>query len=262
MRKPRIRIVFLLPVVFLLALKPDPVVKKYPVSKAQQAVAIDNAHFYVINNSSISKHWKSNGEEIDFWQDTSGTLKHLNSGIIINQQLYCTNTNYPESPMASSLEIFDPVTLTHIGNHSFGIFNGSATWVDFYQAHWYVAFAHYTGRGSTEGKSNSWTRLVKFDQEWRQLESWIFPRQLIDKFESRSNSGGFIHEGLIYATGHDLPELYVLSFPSMGFTLNWEATHPVGSYGQGIAKEFNDTTRLIWGIIREENAVVVSNLTE
>jgi hypothetical protein len=240
--------------------QPDPVIKKYAVAQAQQAVAVNQEHFYVINNSSIIKYLKSNGKQVAFWEDSTATLKHLNSGIVINNLLYCTNSNYPESPMASSLEVFDPETLQHKGNHSFGIFNGSATWIDFYQDHWYVAFAHYSGNGSSDGKDNNWTRLVKLDREWHQVESWLFPAALIERFKGRSSSGGFIHEGKIYCTGHDLPEVYLLEFPQMGFTLKWTWTHQTGSFGQGIAKDFNATGKRIWGINRKENLVVVSQL--
>ncbi len=119
--------------------------------------------------------------------------------------------------MASSIEWFDPETMTHADNHSFGIWNGSATWIDRYAGDWYAAFAHYTGGGSSEGKDNRWIRLARFDEEWRQVESRIFTKKLIEHFGTRSNSGGFILDGKIYCTGHDEPELYVLEFPEKGY---------------------------------------------
>jgi hypothetical protein len=193
--------------------------------------------------------------------DTDSVLNHLNSGIIIDGKLYACNSNYPESPMASSIEIFDPVTMKHIGNHSFGIFNGSATWLDKFEGFWYVAFAHYTGRGSEPGKDNTWTRLVKFDKQWRQIESWIFPKELVKHFETKSNSGGVIlKDGRILCTGHDNYEIYVLHFPEKGYTLDWTATIPVGSFGQGIAYEKQGNSELIYGIIKKENKVVVSKI--
>lgn len=236
-------------------------VKRYKVPASEQGVAVDEQHFYVINNNSITKHSKKDGTLIALWADSTGVIKHLNSGIIINRKLYCTNSNYPESPMASSIEVFDPKTLTHIGNHSFGILNGSATWIDLYEGYWYVGFAHYTGQGATESKDNTWTRLVRFDKEWRQIASWIFPQEVIEAFQTRSNSGGFIdNDGLIYCTGHDVPTLYVLSFPQMGYTLQLEDTLQVANEGQGIALDDYGPEKLVYGIIRSENAVVVSPL--
>lgn len=236
-------------------------VKRYNVSEAQQGVAVDENHFYVINNHSIRKYTKSDGMEVASWEDTTGLIKHLNSGIIIDGTLYCTNSNYPNSPMASSLEMFDPETLTHTGNHSFGIQIGSATWVDQYEGAWYVAFAHYTGRGSTENKDNRWTQLVKFDTTWRQQAAWVFPEDMIAEFGTRSSSGGFIApDGSIYCTGHDLPKLYVLHFPKLGYTLEWQQTIDVANEGQGVALDDTSAERQIYGILRNENVVVVSSL--
>lgn len=238
-------------------------VKKFVVAEAQQGVAVDKDHFYVINNKSISKHNIKDGAQVDFWADSSGVIEHLNSGIIINGKLYCAHSNYPDSPMASSIEIFDAATLQHIGNHSFGIFNGSATWVDFHQQNWYVGFAHYTGKGSTENKDNTWTRVVKFDKEWRQIASWVFPKTVLTAFGTRSNSGGFIDEnGFLYCTGHDVPELYKLSLPRIGFTLKLEAVLPIVSKGQGIAEGKWNGKSVIWGISRSEKTVIVSSLGE
>ncbi|MEM6522340.1 MAG: hypothetical protein AAF693_01055 [Bacteroidota bacterium] len=235
-------------------------IRRYEVPSSRQGVAVDDHHFYVINNASITKHRKTNGELILQWKDITGAIEHLNSGIIIDDKLYCANSNYPKSPMASSIEIFNPNDLSHIGNHSFGIMNGSATWIDRFENYWYVAFAHYTGRGGTEAKTNAWTRLVKFDTEWRQIESWIFPEELITQFGTRSNSGGVIHRGVIYVTGHDLKKLYQLEFPRMGYKLKWVGTYPVANEGQGIAIEVVEDKKLIYGIIKDEKVVVVSLL--
>ncbi|MEQ9442033.1 MAG: hypothetical protein RIG62_23540 [Cyclobacteriaceae bacterium] len=243
--------------------QPSSPIKRYIVPVAQQGVAVDEMHFYVINNHSIHKYTKSNGTSTANWEDSTGFIKHLNSGIIINDTLYCTNSNYPESPMASSLEMFDPQTLRHINTHSFGIQIGSATWVDRYKGAWYVAFAHYTGRGATEGKDNRWTQLVKFDTAWRQLEAWIFPADLVAEFDTRSNSGGFIDaDGTIYCTGHDLPKLYQLHFPSLGYTLEWKNTLNIASKGQGIALDNDGITKQVYGILRDENVIVVSKIPD
>jgi len=237
------------------------IVRTYQVQSARQAVAVDSIHFYVINNSSITKHLKENGSQVDSWYDNDSLIHHLNSGIIIDGTLFSINSNYPEAPMASSLEIFNPVTMEHIANHSFGILNGSATWLDFHDGHWYVAFAHYTGRGSEDGKNNSWTRLVKFDLHWRQIESWIFPPEIIEQFGTRSNSGGVIlDDGRILCTGHDNYEIYVLEFPVKGYTLKWINTIAAGSFGQGIAYEKAGDADLIYGIIKKENKVVVTRI--
>jgi hypothetical protein len=237
------------------------IVRTYDVPSSRQGVAVDSFYFYVINNSSISKHQKVDGNMVDYWEDTDSLIHHMNSGIILDGKLYVVNSNYPDFPMASSIEIFDPLTLEHIDNHSFGILNGSATWLDQNDGYWFVAFAHYTGRGSEPGKTNAWTRLVKFNREWRQLESWIFPEKLVDRFESRSNSGGLIlPDGRMLCTGHDNFEVYLLGFPDKGYTLQWIDTFPLGSYGQGIAYEKVGQSEYIYGVIKSENKIVVTKI--
>ena len=237
------------------------IVRTYQVPSSRQAVAVDSSHFYVINNSSITKHLKEDGKIVASWNDEDSLIHHLNSGIIIEEKLYAVNSNYPDAPMASSIEIFDPATLHHVDNHSFGIINGSATWLDEYEDFWYVAFAHYTGRGSEPGKNNAWTRLVKFDRDWRQIESWIFPPDIIAMYGTRSNSGGVIlPDGRILCTGHDEFMIYVLRFPEKGFTLEWIDTIPAGSFGQGIAYERDGDSELIYGVIKKDNSVVVTRI--
>lgn len=237
------------------------IIKTYNVPLSKQGVAIDSLHFYVINNTSITKHLKSNGQMLTSWEDEDSIITHLNGGVVINDKLYCVNSNYPDSPMASSIEIFNSETLKHIGNHSFGILNGSLTWIAQKDGYWYATFAHYTHRGSEPGKDNSWTLLAKFDSEWRQVASWIFPKDLIEKFDSRSSSGGvIINDGRIICTSHDFFEVYVLRFPTKGYTLKWVDTIPVGSYGQGIAYERIGKDEFIYGIIKKEKVVVVSKI--
>ncbi len=236
--------------------------KTYEVSEARQAVAVDAEYFYVINNDNLLKYTKERGELVKQWKDESGTLKHLNSGVIYDGLLYCVNTNYPESPMASSLEIFDTKTLEHVGNHSFGILKGSATWVYQYQGDWFVAFANYSNRAMSEGKDNRWTTLVRFDKEWREKEGWLFPKEVIEEFGEMSNSGGVIRDnGHIFITGHDKPMIYVLSLPKMGYTLQLLDQFSFPGEGQGIAiEQVNDSESLIYGIRRKQKEVVVTRM--
>ncbi len=237
-------------------------VQTFNLEEARQGVAVDSHYFYVINNQSITKHLKSSGKQIARWSDENQSLKHLNSGIIINGKLYCAHSNYPASPMASSIEIFDPKTLKHIGNHSFGINYGSATWVDFYQGSWWVGFAHYTGRGASEGKDNSWTQVVQFDEQWRRTGGWIFPGEIVEKFGSRSNSGAaWNRKDQLYCTGHDAQEIYVFTIPTMGYTLQLEKTISIQAKGQGIALDRSiEDKEVIYGIIKSDNQVVVMEL--
>ncbi len=233
--------------------------KQFQVPEAKQGVAVDADFFYVINDHSITKHQKSDGKQVAAWQDQEGQLQHLNSGVVIEGKLYCAHSNYPESPMASSIEIFETTTLKHIGNHSLGILAGSATWVDYWNDSWWVGFAHYSGKGASEGKDNRWTVVVKFDQAWRQMESWLFPQPLLEKFAPKSNSGGsWGRDNLLYCSGHDKAELYLLKLPDKGFTLRHVGTIRVAFPGQGFAFDRTKEQTQVYGINRSEKLVVVS----
>jgi len=240
-------------------------VKSFSVDNVTQAVAVDESFFYVINNREIIKFDKSMGKQVGIWKDDSGNIKHLNSGVIINDKLYCANSNFPETPMASSIEVFDPVNLQPIESHSIGIDIGSATWIDWHKGFWYVVFVHYnvdstSGGGGEPGKSNQWSQLVKYSPDWNRVGGWIFPKDLILKFGTYSNSGGFItSNGDIYATGHDNKELYLLRLPEQGYTLDWITTLPAPFEGQGIAQDPTDS-ELFYGISRAKSQVIVGCL--
>jgi len=237
--------------------------QKFQVTEAKQAVAVDKSHFYVINNSTVQKYTKNDGKLVHSWDGSQRGIKHLNSGVVIKGKLYCANSNYPEIPMASSVEIFDAKTLQHIGNHSFGINNhGSLTWLDQKDGFWYIGFAHYGGKEASEGRDVRWTSFVKYTLDWKEVETWVFPKNIVELFTPKSNSGGAIgNDGLLYLTGHDRPEIYVMKIPSWGYTLEYVRTIPVEIHGQGIAIDRTVKDReVVYGINRAENTVVVEDI--
>lgn len=237
--------------------------KKIQLTEAKQAVAVDKDHFYVINNSTIQKYRKADAKLVLSWDGSEQGIKHLNSGVVIKGKLYCANSNYPEIPMASSVEIFDVKSLKHIGNHSFGINNhGSLTWIDQKDGFWYIGFSHYGGKEASEGRDVRWTSLAKYSQDWKEVESWVFPENIIALFTPKSNSGGaFGKDGMLYMTGHDRPEIYVMRIPTQGFILEHSRTIPVAIHGQGIAVDRSVKNKLIiYGIDRAERKVVVEEI--
>ena len=237
------------------------VLKEFPAPEARQAVAVDSTCFYAIDNHAIGKYDKHTGQRLARWVGPDdGPIHHLNSGVVIGHLLYCAHSNYPHVPMSSSIEIWDTRTLQHVGNHSFGIYEGSATWVDYHDGSWWVVFANYATKGGQAGKDPSWTTLVRFDSSWVRREAWVFPDTVIERFRPYSNSGGsWGPDGLLYCTGHSRPELYVLKLPAAGCALDLVRIQPFPSPGQGIAWDRSEPG-VLYSIDRGRRLVVVSRL--
>ena len=233
---------------------------------ANQGVAVDDAHFYAVNNSTITKHDRASGEPVlQFAGDDGGPIEHLDSGVVVDGLLYAAHSNYPEWPMESSVEVFDTTTMEHVETHSFGIHRGSLTWLDRHDDAWWAAFANYNRiqDGQTEPYGLTYnTQVVKLDDDFQVLESWTIPKEILDRFEIMSNSGGsWGPDGRLYLTGHDLPETYVMALPEAGSELAWIATVSLpGIEGQGIAWSDAGDGSTLWGISRQDAHVVEFSL--
>jgi hypothetical protein len=238
-------------------------VRRIPAAEARQGVAADAAHLYAIDNHVIGQYEKASGRRIAKWECEQGKpLIHLNGGIVRDGRLYCAHSNYPLVPMLSSLETWDTSTMRHVRSHSFGIEAGSATWADIHAGRWYVTFAHYGNRAAEPGRDPRWTTLLQFDSEWRRLQGWVYPAELVAKLGQYSISGGVFHpSGLMLCTGHDNPEVYVLRFPEGGSTLVLEETFAVPVHGQGIALD-PDSPATLYGIDRAAREIVVMRLIQ
>jgi hypothetical protein len=82
-------------------------------------------------------------------------------------KLYAAHSNYNESPMVSSIEIFDARTMEQVGTHSFGIERGSLTWLDRHDGAWGAAFANYDRvfDGEVYRETNN-TQVVQMDDDF------------------------------------------------------------------------------------------------
>lgn len=230
--------------------------RRFPAAEAIQGVAVDSEYFYAITNREIGKYRKDNGERVAGWKDRKGgPFKHLNAGLILDGKLYCAHSNFPAMPEESSVEVWDPETLKHIGRQVFEDPPGSLTWVDHKDGSWFACFAHYR-RTSDPAK----TVIVKYDADWREQARWYFPTELIERFSGMSSSGGsFGPGGHLFATGHDAKELYVLDLPEDGGDLVWIATIPVSSAGQAFAWDRGDAG-MFYSIQRRTKEVIVSRI--
>jgi hypothetical protein len=234
------------------------VVRRIAVAEARQGVAVDDNHFYAISDRTIGKYDERTAALIARWDaGDDERIIHLNSGIVLDGKLYCAHSNYPAVPMSSSIEVFDAESLRHLHSHVFGVFEGSATWVDRHAGSWWVAFANYDGRGGQAGRGPEATSVVRFDTSWRVESRYRFPQAVVERFGDRSNSGGaWGADGRLYTTGHDAAEVYVLQLPDKGDVLELVEIVAAGIEGQGIAWARSEPPRL-WGIRKSTREVVV-----
>lgn len=231
--------------------------KRFQAEEAHQGVALDDAHFYAITNASIGKYRKDTGERVGGWTEAKdGLIKHLNAGLVLDGKLYCAHSNYPEMPMKSSVEIWDPQTMQHVESIDVSAAGGSLTWVDRLEEKWYACFAQYAKTGDPAK-----TRVVMFDAQWKKLGELGFPAEVVAKFGRNSSSGGsFGPGGNLFITGHDAQELYVLDLSSKG-ALMWRGVIPISAHGQAFAWD-RSAVGILYSIDRKTSEVIVSRVTK
>ena len=246
--------------------------RRFKAPEAGQGVAVDREFFYAINNHTIGEYRKDSGERVAGWEGgAGGEIIHLNAGIIHRGRLYGIHSNYPGVPMLSSLEIFDPATLTHVDSHSFGRMDGSFTWLDRSTEltagrradRWIACFVHYGSRGAEPNRDGAWTQIIAFDDEWRRTAGWALPPDLIARFGGRGYSasgGAFGPGGHLYLTGHDNTELYVVDFPKAGSVLKWIATLPIPAEGQAFCFD-PEKKDMLYLILKRAKEVIVGRVT-
>jgi hypothetical protein len=239
--------------------------RRIPAAEARQGVAADAQFLFAINNHELGQYRKDTGERTAGWQCPEGEpLIHLNAGVVHGGRLFCAHSNYPGVPMLSSVEIWDAVTLKHTGSISLGRTDGSLTWIDRREGRWIACFVHYGKKGGEAGKGPEWTRLAEFDDDWRPTgRGWVFPAGLVAHLGGRgySVSGGALGPaGRLFVTGHDEPEIYVLTFPEAGAELKWEATIPVPIEGQAFGWDPQEKG-VIYFIARKNREILAGRIS-
>mgnify|MGYP003575233122 CR=1 FL=1 len=250
-------------------------IAELPVPEANQGVGVDDRYFYAVDNQAIAKYDKATGKVVKKWQGPSdGSIVHLDGAMLMNGKLYAAHSNYPGWPMTSSVEIFDADSLEHVGTHSFGVRWGSLTWIDWHDGQWWMTFANYDqriGPGGTPygGKAN--TVVIEMTEDFEPVQSWTLPKEVLDRFEDMSNSGGsWGPDGFLYLSGHDPAEVYKMTVPRAGSVLELAEIVPLNIRGQGIAWD-RSQPGVIYGILRATaleraagigNRVTVSRMVE
>ncbi|QDT09679.1 hypothetical protein [Stieleria marina] len=225
--------------------------RRVSIAEAHQAVAVDESSFYAISNRTIARYDKQSAKRLVRWDAPAKSgIQHLNSGVVVSQRLYCANSNWPAKPLKNTIEIFGAETLKHLESKPFSETQGAINWIDRHQGAWWIVFAFY-GEGEVRR-----TKLVRFDDDWKETGMWTFPESVVQRFLPNSNSGGaFGPGGRLFVTGHDHAELYVLDVSANDSELEHVATVPAPIAGQGIAWDHDDPGTLL-GIIRARQEVV------
>ena len=232
------------------------VLRSFPI-KASQGVAVDGTYIYAISNTEIRKCDKGTGAEIAAWKaDTKQPgfkhFRHMNSGTVIDGKLYCAHSRFPVAPNDCTVEVWDVTgeKLDHVETIRMPARHGSLTWIDRRgDGSWWMCYAVY-GAGK-----NKDTKLIKYEYEDGKFlgkESYFFPKEAVANWGSMSCSGGsWGPDGLLYTTGHDLAETYVLKID--GDKLKYVRTEEnVGFYGQAIAWDRSSKEPALWGIVKNK----------
>ncbi len=223
-------------------------IRAWPAADADQGAAAGGEYFYAVDNSVIAKHDRATGALVRRWSgEASGLVRHINSCFYDRGRLYCANSNYPQTPMGSSVEIFDAQSLDPVGSHSFGLMEeGSLTWFDRTGDGWIAGFTHYGKSGGLPYKDNRYSSVVAFDKTWRRLGGWLYPDAILERMAPYGASGGAVGpDGYLYLLGHDLPEMYVLAKPKMGPALIHIATIALEPEGQAFSWVAGEGRRIV-----------------
>ena len=218
--------------------------------EAIQAAAVDGRVVYAIGSVVIAKYDRNTGERIAL---STGAATHLNSGFVHDGKLYCAHSNYPKKPEHSEIKVLEPETMRLSVFKDFGESNGSLTWAVREGDAWWCTFAFY-------GDDNARTRLVKFDDQWREQRVWTFPMEVVKDLGRNSISGGIWRGGQLWVTGHDHRVIYRLRVPEKGGVLELINVLPSPFPGQGIAMD-SKSGGLV-GIDRGKKQIVFAEVRE
>lgn len=91
------------------------------------------------------------------------------------------------------------------------------------------------------------------DKKFIEVESWVFPKEVVAKWGDMSRSGGsWGPDGHLYTTGHDHLETYVLELDKTDRLRYVRTQKGVGFFGQGIPWDRFSERPVLWGISRSK----------
>lgn len=242
--------------------------RRIPAEEARQGATAGRGSVYAIGNHEIGRYDVGTGQRLARWEGDPARYPHLNSCELKGRELVCAASNYPQVPMSSEVLWFDATTLKLRRSHALGHGHGSLTWLTRRDGAWYACYANYDGKGGEPGHDHRETALVRLDDKMRETGLWTFPESVLARFAPRSASGGsWGDDGLLYVTGHDRPEMYVLRLPARrpgkqpadGGVLEHVTTIALPTDGQAIGWE-QGQVRVLWSIERKRAEMVASRV--
>lgn len=229
---------------------------------ARQGVASDGQSIYAVDNNVITRISLADGTQTGEWNGDPKLFPHLNSCTVVKDELVCASSNYPSVPQLSTVEIYDLQSLEHVHSVALGAMPGSLTTLDRHDGQWWATFANYDDRGTPEGRSHRDSFVAQMDEQFRIVRMWGLPDTVLERLSPSSVSGAsWSEDGLLYLSGHDRPELYVMALPRAGGLLRHVATVGIASHGQAIDIDPADKG-LIWSIDRDSRTVLASRLPD
>lgn len=237
---------------------------RFNADDAVQGVAVDGSYLYAISNSRISKHRKHDGALVQRWSQKAVdelAITHLNSAVVHEKQLYAAHSNWPHTDIRNSIEVWTTDKLKHIATTAISNNETYLTWLDYHRGSWWAAFVDYPTAQhnfSQRNFSDLRTRVVQMDESFRVLKRYRLPVALLQRLYPMSNSGAsWGTDDRLYLTGHDHPELYVMSLPPIGNTLKWVETISWQEIkGQGISWDRFAMEPRLFGIRRSSREIV------
>ncbi len=230
--------------------------KSFPL-KASQGVAVDEKYLYAISNTEVRKHDKETGKEIAAWKaDTKrpefSHFLHMNSGTVIAGKLYCAHSRFPLAPNESTVEVWDVEgeKLNHVETIQMPATQGSLTWIDRRgDGSWWLCYAVY---GEEKNKATTLIKCYQENGKFTEEASYLFPKEIVAQWGAMSCSGGsWGSDDLLYITGHDRSEAYVLRIA--GRKLEYVRTErDLGLFGQAIAWDRSTEQAALWGVVKNK----------
>src|SRR3954454_5298224 len=78
-------------------------IRRYEAPEAKQGVAVDAASLYAIDDSEIGRYDRKSGAKTGAWAGDPKLFPHINSCVVVGPELVCASSNYPSTPMTSTI---------------------------------------------------------------------------------------------------------------------------------------------------------------